>query len=132
MQNLKNKKVIASLIQKNDTIFIAQRGKQDALYGKWEFPGGKMEHNETEQECLRRELLEEFGIEATIGSYFCSSFFEHKGSTVEMRMYYVSSFSGEIQLNEHLDMKWVPISDLPSYDMPDPDKPVVQKLLELL
>jgi len=49
MQNLKLNKVIAAVIKKNDTFLIAKRGKQDALYGKWEFPGGKMEPGETEK-----------------------------------------------------------------------------------
>ncbi len=132
MQHLKTKKVIASVICQNGTVLIAQRAKKDALYGKWEFPGGKMEDGETDQECLARELFEEFGITATIGEYLCSSFFEHKGSPMEMRTYYVPSFSGDINLYDHLEVRWVDIQDLPSYDMPDPDKPIVEKLLEQL
>lgn len=127
-----SKKVIAALIMRNSKILIAQRAKKDANYGKWEFPGGKLEENETEQECLARELHEELGIHAQIGDYFCSSFFEHKDSAYEMRTYFVSSFVGEIQLHEHQDVQWISIKDLPLYDMPDPDKPIVKKLLESL
>lgn len=122
-------KVIAALIIRDSKILIAQRAKKDALYGKWEFPGGKMENGEIEQECLARELSEELGIQAEIGNYFCSSFFEHRGSEWEMRAYFVSSFSSEIQLHEHQDMRWIDIKDLPQYEMPDPDKPIVEKLI---
>ena len=73
MQNYK--KVVASVIQKDDKILIAQRAKKDDLYEKWEFPGGKMELGETDHECLKRELREEFGIEAEIGDYLCTSYF---------------------------------------------------------
>lgn len=132
MLNLKNKKVIAAVIEKDGKILIAQRAKQDALYGKWEFPGGKMESNETEHECLQRELFEEFGIKAHIGSYICSSFFEHKEHLTQMRVYYVHSFFGELHLYEHQQIKWVDRKELPLFDMPEPDKPIVMKLLSTL
>lgn len=129
---METKKVIAALILRDSKILIAQRGKKDAFYGKWEFPGGKMEEGETEQETLARELNEEIGIHAKIGDYFCSSFFEHHGATWEMRAYFVRSFTGEIELREHQEVQWVAIKDLPSYDMPDPDKPIVKKLFKLI
>lgn len=131
MLNSTTKKVIAALIVKEGKIFIAQRGKKDDLYGKWEFPGGKMEAGETEEECLQRELLEEFGIKAEIGEYFCSSYFEYKDLLMEMRVYYVLSFANEITLYEHKQIKWVEKSELCLYDFPNPDKPIIQKLLSL-
>ncbi len=124
-----NKKVIAAVIKKENKVLIAQRAKKDALYGKWEFPGGKMELGETEYECLSRELFEEFGIKAVVGAYICSSFFEHKGQPTEMRAYYIDSFSNDFHLYDHLQIKWVDVKELYSYDMPDPDKPIVDKLV---
>lgn len=129
MLNTNKKKVIAGLIKNNDTFLIAQRAKKDSLYGKWEFPGGKMEQGEMEQECLKRELWEEFGIEATIGDYFYTVPFEHKGLPMEMLAFFVPSFSGEINLTEHHQVKWVKKEDLPLYDFPEPDTPIIQKLL---
>ena len=129
MLSLNKQKVIAGLIQKNDTILIAQRAKNDFLYGKWEFPGGKMEQGETEQECLKRELHEEFGINAEIGDYFYTVPFEHKNQPMEMLVFFVPFFSGEIILSEHSQIKWVKKEDLIQYDFPEPDKPVIQKLL---
>ncbi len=125
----KIQKVIAGIILKDDKILIAQRGKQDALYGKWEFPGGKMEAGETDSETLERELFEEFGIKAQIGDYLCSSYFKFKDNLMEMRAYFVPAFTGEIKITEHLQVKWVERKELTSYDMPDPDKPIVEKLL---
>lgn len=131
LYEITTKKVIASLIVKEGKILIAQRGKRDFLFGKWEFPGGKMEEGETEKECLSRELFEEFGIQATIDKYLCSSFFSHNGQPMEMRAYFVYEFSGKIILTEHLETRWVSKEELFSYDMPDPDKPIVEKLLTL-
>jgi 8-oxo-dGTP pyrophosphatase MutT (NUDIX family) len=48
---------------------------------------------------------------------------------MEMRVYYVPSFTGDFILHDHLEIRWVSIEELPLYDMPDPDRPIVEKLL---
>jgi len=53
-------RVTAAIIINNDRILIAQRLNTDKLAGKWEFPGGKIENNETPEQCLIREMKEEF------------------------------------------------------------------------
>lgn len=126
----KRKKVIAAVIKKNNRFLIAQRGKKDSLYNKWEFPGGKIEEGESEQECLQRELSEELGITAEIGEYLCTSFFEYNNQPMEMLAFYVYSFSGEFTLYEHKQIKWVKKEELTSYDFPDPDKTIIKKILE--
>ena len=124
------KKVIAGIIVKDNKILIAQRAKKDDLCGKWEFPGGKMEPEETEQECLKRELFEELSIEAEIGEYFCSINFEYHGIPMELLAYFVPSFSNECILYEHKEIKWVEKSELLFYDVPSPNKLIIAKLLE--
>jgi 8-oxo-dGTP pyrophosphatase MutT (NUDIX family) len=57
MQNLLVKKVIASVVKQNGKFLIAQRAKQDNLYGKWEFPGGKMEEGETEKGVFAPRII---------------------------------------------------------------------------
>lgn len=128
MQILNRKRVIASVIEKDGLFLLAQRGKQDSLYGKWEFPGGKLEGTETDQECLARELNEEFGIDATIGEHLCDVSFEHKNTPYVMRAYHVPSFDGELELREHLQIRWVSPCDLVSYPVPEPDKPIIAYL----
>jgi len=131
MQNSTIKKVIAAVIVNENKFLIAQRAKKDSLFGKWEFPGGKMEAGETEHECLKRELFEEFNIQAEVGSYICSSFFEHNGHPYEMRAFFVESFKGELTLIEHQQIKWVEKTELLSFDYPTPDLPIIEKLLSL-
>lgn len=126
MQN--RKKVIASIIHRDNKFLLAQRAKKDNLYGKWEFPGGKLEANETYEECLKRELYEEFSVIATIGEYFCSSYFEHKGIPYEMLAFFVPSIQGNFILHKHLALAWVPLDELHMYEVPDPDKPIIQAL----
>ena len=130
MQILDRKRVIAAVIEKNGLFLLAQRGKQDFCYGKWEFPGGKVEGSETDQECLARELHEEFGIHAIIGDHLCDVPFEHKNIAYVMRAYHVPFFTGELTLTEHLQINWVSVSNLSSYSVPDPDKPIIAYLQE--
>ena len=69
------RQVAAAIIEKDGKILIAKRKKGSSLAGKWEFPGGKIEPGESPEECLKREMKEEFDIEALAGDFFCSSKF---------------------------------------------------------
>lgn len=124
-----NKKLIAAaVIEQNGKVLIAQRAKNDALCGKWEFPGGKLEAGETLHECLQRELNEELGIQAQIGEYLCTSTFYHKDILFDMCVFKVSAFEGEIILHEHSAIAWVTPSELSRYEFPDPDLPIIELL----
>ena len=68
------KLVTAAILIKDNRILIAKRRINDKLAGNWEFPGGTIEYEETPEECLRREMKEEFDIDVTVGEYFGESF----------------------------------------------------------
>jgi len=123
------KQVTAAVIEKDGKILLAQRRKGDALAGKWEFPGGKIEPGETPEACLKRELLEEFGVETKIGEFVCSSKFEYKHLPIELLVYRAEHLSGEFKLNEHDNMAWVAPGDLAKYDLSSADIPVAGVLL---
>ncbi len=128
-QTPSNKKLIAAaIIECDGKILIAQRAKKDSLLGKWEFPGGKVEAGETLSECLRRELLEELGIQAKVGEYFCTSSFEYQDVLFDMHVFRVPSFTGTLVLHEHSAITWVTADELSQYDMPEPDLPIVKLL----
>ncbi len=122
------KQVTAAVIEKDGKILIAQRKKGDVLAGKWEFPGGKIEPCETPEACLKRELMEEFGVDTRIGEFVCSSKFEYKHLPIELLVYRAEHLSGEFKLNEHDRIEWVPPADLPKYDFSSADIPVVEIL----
>ena len=63
------KNVTAAILINDGKILIAKRGQRDKLPNKWEFPGGKVEEGETPEECLKREMYEEFQIEVVVGEY---------------------------------------------------------------
>ena len=70
------KEVSAAVVIDNETVLLARRNPDDKLAGFWEFPGGKVEVNETPQQCLERELQEELGVSSTSGEVFFESVFE--------------------------------------------------------
>lgn len=122
------RQVTAAVIEKDGLILIAQRRAGDALAGKWEFPGGKLEPGETPEECLRRELREEFCIEARVGEFLCASRFEYKHLPIELLVYRAEHISGEFKLNDHARIEWVRRADLKNYDFASADLPAVELL----
>ena len=65
--------VTCAIIEKEGKILIARRALDQQLAGKWEFPGGKVEDGESPEECLKRELEEEFGIQVEVGEFITPS-----------------------------------------------------------
>jgi mutator protein MutT len=127
LNQIDKKFIAAAIIEQNGKILIAQRSDK-TLGGKWEFPGGKVEKNETLQECLQRELFEELSIHAEVGDYFCTSTFTHKNIIYDMCVFKVPSFIGEIKPNEHAAIAWVTPNELSNYTFPSPDLPIVNLL----
>lgn len=123
------KRVTAALIIKDDKILIAKRNARDKLANKWEFPGGKVEDGETPEQCLIREIKEEFQIDIAVESYFGSSKYTYEHGTIELLGYW-AKYSGENRLKSmvHDDYKWVSFNELGNYDFAPADIPFVEKL----
>ncbi len=116
-------------MEKDGRVLIARRKKTDRFGGKWEFPGGKIHVGETPEQCLKRELHEEFGIEAEIGDFICSSKFRYLHMPLELLVYKARHVSGEFRPVDHDEIKWVLPKDLPGHDYVAADVSVVEKLV---
>ncbi|MBI4351356.1 MAG: (deoxy)nucleoside triphosphate pyrophosphohydrolase [Elusimicrobia bacterium] len=125
------KQVTAAVLVKDGKVLLARRKPGDALAGKWEFPGGKLEPGETPEACLRRELREEFGVDTKIGAFICSSKFEYKHLPIELLAYRVEHLSGEFKLNDHDRIEWAAPAELPKYDLCSADIPVLSRVLKI-
>lgn len=125
-------KVTAAIIIKNGTVFIAQRSKDDQLSGKWEFPGGKIESNETPQECLKRELFEEFGIQTKILDYLGESLYDYGNKLIHLFGYFAEHLSGEFTLQVHQNYKWISLNELDNIDWALADIELVKQLKQKL
>jgi 8-oxo-dGTP diphosphatase len=120
--------VTAAIMLKDGKVFIAQRKSSDYLPYKWEFPGGKLERGETPEECLRREMLEEFGIDVSVGEFFCESVYPYEHFTIRLLAYLTSWVSGEPAPAVHEQYQWVRIEALGDYEFLPADVPLVARL----
>ena len=122
--------VTAAIIEKDGKFLIAKRKKGKHLENKWEFPGGKIEELETPEECLARELEEEFGIIAEIADFITESFFDYGDRKIRLLGYRAKYISGEFRLNAHDDIKWVSANEFIEFDFAEADLPLIEKILE--
>ncbi len=120
--------VTAGILFKDSKLFIAKRKFSGRLPGKWEFPGGKVEHGETPEECLKRELEEELEIDATIGDYLGESTHDYDFGTVRLFFYRVFWDGRRIFSQDHEEVRWVRSEELKSYDFAPADISFVDKL----
>jgi 8-oxo-dGTP diphosphatase len=122
--------VIAGILELNGKILIAQRKADDHLAHKWEFPGGKLEADETPEQCIVRELCEELGIQTHCETLVGTSIWVYQGVPFELRAYRVRYLSGSFLLHDHDAIQWVAVEELDGYDFAEADLPIVQKLKE--
>ena len=122
--------VTAAIIKKNGLILVARRKSGSHLAGYWEFPGGKIEANETNEQCLARELWEEFGIRCVVGDFFAESIYDYDTKVIRLLSYRVRHLSGTFQCREHDQIEWLPVKELASLKWAPADLPIVEKLQE--
>jgi len=121
--------VTAAILLDRDKILIARRRKGKHLEFKWEFPGGKVNRDETEEEALKRELKEEFSIDTLVKNFVAESFYEYDHISINLRAYLTKIEAGEIQLTDHDEVAWVNLNELNSFDFAPADLPIVKSIL---
>lgn len=122
-------KVICGLIfNSKNQILITRRGSGN-FKGKWEFPGGKLEENETEEECLKREILEELNIKIDIDYFLMNNFHTYPTFSIELISYVSTINSGKITLSDHDRYEWVDIDKLKGFDFLDGDLPIIEQIV---
>ena len=125
-------KVVAALIENDDKILIAKRCTGDPnVFGKWEFPGGKVELNEDEIHAIEREILEEFELEIKVKKFLINNVCEYPTKIVDLRLYSCDYVSGEFQLHDHSEIAWVSKDELLTYDLAPGDIPLAEYVKEM-
>ena len=121
--------VTAAIIEAESRFLIARKKRGD-LSGLWEFPGGKVEPGETAEECLVREIEEEFGIMIKIDQYLATSQYSYPHISIELIGYLASYLSGELNPTDHDRVEWVSVGEMNRYNFAPADLPLIQALQE--
>jgi len=121
-------RVLAAILCRDSRVLIARRKKGDRFEGLWEFPGGKLEPEEKPEDCLVRELKEEFGVEARAGKFIGSIRYVSESLSIELSAYAVAHISGAFHLYDHDEIRWVTPEECRDYALTEPDRILLEQM----
>ncbi|OAT34829.1 8-oxo-dGTP diphosphatase MutT [Proteus myxofaciens] len=116
------------ICDKRQNVFITQRPLKSHMGGYWEFPGGKLEENETPEQALFRELQEEIGIDVTCCSLIDTVVHDFPDRHITLSFFMVSEWENEPYGKEGQLSRWLPIADLNAEDFPPANRTIVALL----
>ena len=127
---IKQIKVVAGLILQNNKLLICQRPNFKDHPLKWEFPGGKIKNDETNEEALIREINEELSINIINYEELISYNFNYKDLNKKVFIYFylVNNFTGKVLNNFHKELKWIEIKDIREYDFLEGDLKIIDHI----
>ena len=117
--------VACAIVERNRLVLAAQRSAVMSMPLKWEFPGGKIKPDESPEQCLCRELAEELDIRIAIKHPLAPKTHKYRAVTVTLYPFICSIAGGEIRLNEHAAITWLPSGALFALDWAEADLPVL-------
>lgn len=119
-------KIMAAALMKENKILIAKRN-YGSLAGFWEFPGGKLEGGETDEECLCRELKEELSVDIIVEEYLGRETFSVDETEYEVLLYRATLLQEGLQLRVHSQLTWVEKDKLLQYKLAPVDVKLVKQ-----
>lgn len=129
--SMKTIKVVAAIIIENGNVFATQRGYGEFKDG-WEFPGGKVEANETPEDALVREIKEELDTEIEVLELLDTVEYDYPKFHLSMECFICKMKSGDLILKEHEAAKWLTKETLDSVDWLPSDEGLIGKIEEYL
>ncbi|MEM8593779.1 MAG: 8-oxo-dGTP diphosphatase MutT [Pseudomonadota bacterium] len=111
-------------------VLVSLRHQNAHQGGRWEFPGGKVESNESIESALARELKEELALVVTAYEPLMTIEYVYPDKAVCLHVHLVLSFDGEPQSMEGQAFKWVAVTELPELVFPEANAPIVAALME--
>jgi 8-oxo-dGTP diphosphatase len=130
---MKTIKVVAAIIFREGKVMSVQRPEHTREYVslKWEFPGGKVEVGEGLEEALVREIREELAVDVLVSDFLMTVEHAYPDFHLTMHVFNCVLPSGDIVLNEHVDMKWLFVEELGSLNWAAADVQVVERLIKV-
>jgi 8-oxo-dGTP diphosphatase len=124
--------VACAIIKNKNKVLCVQRSSTMSLPLKWEFPGGKVEQNETAESCIKREILEELNVKINIIASLGINIHRYAENLVINLIPFICEISeGQIRLNEHRSYCWLQHDELIELDWAEADLPIVEEFLRL-
>jgi len=120
--------VSAAVIFKQGNVYIQKRKAAGLMGGLWEFPGGKLETGETEEECLRREIKEELGVNIRIGEKVMTHRHSYTRFRVTLHVFRCQIHSGKLSPTECDDWKWIKPDELDQFPFPAANVKIIKFL----
>ncbi|MCB0398466.1 MAG: (deoxy)nucleoside triphosphate pyrophosphohydrolase [Winogradskyella sp.] len=123
--------VTCAIILKDDKIYAFQRSDKMKLPLKWEFPGGKLESNETEIDCIKREVKEELNIKINVTRRLTPVTHEYTDFKIKLIPFIANYISGDLILKEHSDFLLAKKEELLNLDWAEADIPILNEFLSI-
>ncbi|MCF0246083.1 MAG: (deoxy)nucleoside triphosphate pyrophosphohydrolase [Ileibacterium sp.] len=120
--------VAAALIWDGDRFMICQRPPHKARGLLWEFPGGKLEAGETGPQALIRECMEELNVTLAVEDLYMSVLHDYPDILIELLLYHARVDHGDLQLLEHVDLKWITPDEIDQYEFCPADTDILAKI----
>lgn len=118
--------VVGAALLRDGRVLASRRTAPPRLAGLWEFPGGKVEDGESDEQALLRELREELGCEARVGERLGPDLLI--GDTAVLRVYLATLVGGEPQLVDHDEHRWLGADELDTVPWIEVDAPLLPPL----
>ena len=126
---MKQQRIAIGVVKnKKQQVLLAKRKAGTHLEGFWEFPGGKLEGNESFKIALRRELFEELGVDIYVMSKILEMQHQYSDRNLHFQIYEITEFSGEIQAKENQQLQWVDSHNIKQLNFPSANKAIIDAL----
>ena len=122
-------RVVAAVIRKDDKYLITQRREFAVLPLKWEFPGGRVEPGEQDEEALKREVRERLDVEIIVDGKLGERRHQYRGYAVELALYAVRLLSDALSAAHVREFRWVGSNEFDQYEFPAADQATMDALL---
>ena len=126
-EDMKTIRVVAAVIRSEDKIFATARGYGE-FKGQWEFPGGKIEPEETPQEALVREIQEELDVKTEVGDLIDTIEYDYPQFHLSMDCFWCEIVSGNLVLKEHESARWLTKKQLNDVKWLPADVTLIEKI----
>jgi 8-oxo-dGTP diphosphatase len=123
--------VVVGMLVRDGKVLVAERPLDKPYSGYWEFPGGKIEADESPADALKRELHEELGIDVVSSESLLEHQHVYPDKTVYLHILLVTQFKGEPHSNENQQLRWVTLTEIQTLRILEGNWPIIEKLNSL-